>query len=99
MGASNQKLLESLETNQVYKFTDICIDELIIDDNSTDFDLKIYKNFQAAAISVDLPKEDDDAVVERYLELFKQDTVINFTDPAIGKEIPVLPSNNGKNFI
>ena len=99
MGANKSKLLESIESNQVFKFTNISINDLVLEDtnspSTSDFNYKVYKQY-SSLVNACSDQEEEEVVVHRFVELFKHDLIVNFADPSIGKEIAVLPTNHSK---
>jgi uncharacterized protein YnzC (UPF0291/DUF896 family) len=98
MGTSRSKLIEGLKSNINHKINEISIDDLI-DQNvlNKEFTNSLFKEFLKEELT---EEEDEEMTLFRYLEHFKKDVLVNFTNPSVGKEIVNMSSNHGKlNFI
>ncbi len=93
MGANRSKLLDGVKSNIRHKQTDLCIDDLL-DERvvQKEFTQANFKEFLREDL---MEEEEEEASVLRYLELFKRDMMLNFTNSAIGKEIPNMSTNYG----
>jgi hypothetical protein len=97
MGANKSKLLENVKSCINHQLTEISIDDLL--DSSVlkkEFKNSNFREF----IREDLVDEDEEeSNFLRYMELFKRDMLLNFTNSASGKEIPNMSTNHGKKKI
>ncbi len=106
MGANKSKLIEEIEAKNCHNISNISIDDLIIEDNnntcSYEVSTKIYKNLRyindGETNNPEQDQEEEEQTVNRYLELFKRDLMINFADPSSGKDIGIIPNNNGNYY-
>jgi len=91
------KLLVSVRSNTSHKLTEISIDDLIYNHTPyNEFTLSTWKEY----LKNDIIEEEEEGVSSSSnLENFKNEMMINFTNPSIGKEIPNIASIYGIIFI
>jgi hypothetical protein len=96
MGANRSKILSEVKTNTKHNLENVNLDDLL-DDNVLDaeFPRKIFKEF----IREDIIDEEEESHLLRNLELYKRDMLVNFTSAELGKDIPNMSNNYGKNIL
>ncbi len=95
MGANRSKLIESFKSNTTHKLQELSINDLLDNKStSTYFNNSNFNEFIREDLHED--DEDDSTSLVKYLELFKHDMLLSFTNTSIGKEIPNLATNYGK---
>jgi hypothetical protein len=94
MGANKSKLLDDIKSNIHHSLTEISLDDLI--DGTVikkEFTSTIFKEYMREDL---LNEDEEESNLLRHVEIFKRDMFLNFTNSAIGKEIPNMSTNHGK---
>src|SRR5690242_18814021 len=98
MGANKSKLLDCIKSNTKHKLTELSVDDLLDEISlNKEFPDKSFKEYLRDDLLNE--EEEDDSKALRIYELFKRDTLINFTDSNKFRDIPNLANNYGKESI
>jgi hypothetical protein len=94
MGAYKSKFLDSVKSKTRHKLSEITIDELV--DNQTLSKEFIQENIKEFLKEDLLEEEEEESSLLKYLEFFKTDMLLTFTDVDMGSQIPNMSTNYGK---
>ena len=95
---NKSKIFESIKINTKHKILDLCLSDLLDDlCKDKEFSDKLYKDLMKEDLLVE--EEEIEENFLRIAELFKRDTLINFTDINQFKELPNLINNYGIYYI
>ena len=94
MGANKSKLLDCIKSNTNHKLTELSLSDLLDEIClNKEFSEKQFREYLKDDLIIE--EEEDETKIFRIHELFKRDTLINFTDSNQFKDIPNLANNYG----
>jgi len=93
MTTTRSKLFEEFKSHITHSINELSLDDLM-DPNvlKKEFDNTIFQNFFREELA---SEEEEETNLLRQLEIFKRDMLLNFTNSALGKDIPNMSNNYG----